>query len=1210
MEKDELKKHYSKLYGVFFQYCFEAGLLYKKANCYSVRGIEITDDYDYEDYIEHYIDSKEELDEGVYSVVLQFYKDLDYHVTTFKNISTVVDEYLEDILKEYKEYYYTKEQEFTKKIPNADELISNLEGMNLYMLLYSALYTATIFLEAVKKHFFDKDFKKLEIWCDSGVRDSIEYVRPDIILVDELENFLAVGDLKAPRNLLNNLRRGEIFNESMNLITVDDGRFLEKLHIPKIISTSHFVQIGITHNKLFKLLKYAEKLRVQKIYWITPLRIYYYNKKNILEEELLKFHKELYNSLSENKNFKVNKRFSFLDYKNHLCEGDYHLRKENGKVIINNDIIGEEAKYDFKVKKKPYRVYLDNATLLLSRGFHRFKFCELLGGTDDIIINASGQGVGKNAVLKDYLKTTNAKMLLITPRKIIINEMFEKLNGLKRDNGELLKVEKCYRDEKNVFKTINGIYAFKPHNVENSSDKFFKLVSEDCDVILTTSQTLRFILTKINQMRDIIKNKNDLNDKKLLKNVLDRRKFDINEMLAYKKFFQYFDLIVVDEYSANPDDAKSAVFELIISLNELKKVFPNEKFAKIVITDASLTDLDGFVNQIQKFVEEYANGERVFYDKITMDIKSKKDRNYITIPRNEIVIENDKIIVRGVLLNDYLKGKDDIAIIKNNITKNTKLQYYYNKFKVDNLSVSAFKVYFKLPLSLYVHVNEVEADKKKDLLEEYANKIIECCKNVLKDGFDKKIQNGKVVFYCDNIVLCDILERKLIDMYGDKNKDLFVVLHSQTDAERVTEKLKNKNINIIGTSSLAYGISLEKHDILFIIPPLPEFGWESVFYKDIRNIEKIRQVINRLRGSDIKRGVYINVLDFVFCNFVFCNGDENINRKKNFRYYDIKSTFENVILSDDVVIKPQCVYLPLKTWDDLLFSNTCKNYKTKFEYTLLDSYTFAVEFFAQIRSVLLQCGFKVYDFVSVNVKDLSILPNLYLVTSPMLTPFQANNIKLFAGYSVVGGIDNLKKLVNYCLTTLNECHENSNYKTPRGIGLLTYVILNELNVEECEDGDIRINLDGKIKSYKKSEIYRIIDESFKKKGLSEDKFVNDILSKVYQRVLKDCDIMVIYLFNALFNDKDVVSELYPFIQALTPPLLNVDVGNCINKRVVKLFIEDKDIDESKRGIGIITTHPLLLQNNNDNVPKLIKKICLAHCICENQLPIPRLNKFI
>ena len=1193
----------STINGVFFQYCFEAGLLYKNAKCYEVEGVSLYDEYCDDDCGKYYRGSKSKLDVKYYSNILQFYRDLDYHTTTFKSIKNVIEENLEDILKDFKKYYFTKERSFTEKISNANELISNLEYTNLYIILYSALHTSMVFIEAINKHFPNKN---LEIWCDTGIKDDIEYLKPDIIIVDEDEteneakNSLAVGDLKAPKQLLNALNMGDIFNENMNLITVNEGKFLEKLHIPEYVTPTHFMHIANTQNKLFKIMRYAKKLKVQKIYWITPLKIYYYDNRDKLQSELLKFHEELINKLSKNEYFERNERFGILDYKKHLSSGDYYIKKEDGKLIIGNDVIGyiKEYKGFSKLKLKPYKIRSDEATLLLSRGFHRYKFSELLNSDEDIIINASGQGVGKNSVLEDYLKSTNAKILLITPRKIIINEMFNRLNGLRRNNDEKLKVAKCYRKERLEFTTKNRVHAYKIYDAENSSDKFFKLISENHDVILTTSQTLRFILTKINQINTEIKYVDDLKNKLEYKK-LKNRLFDAEKMLAYKKFFQYFDLIVIDEYSANPDDVKSSILELIVVLNELKRAFPEEKFAKIVITDASLTDLEGFVDQLQRFVKKYSNGERVFYDKITMDVKPNL---YTTIKREDITINGNEIYVEDILINDYLKKEEDITTIKNKITQSTKLQYYHNNFEIDNLSISVFKVHFKLPLTLYIHNSEiVEVNRKEDLLEKFAKKIIEHCKNTLKDRFDEAILNGEVVFYCDNIMLCDVLERELIKEYG--NRDLFVVLHSQTDAERITKKLKDKDmkINIIGTSSLAYGVSLEKHKFLFIIPPYPESGWESTFYKDVRHIEKIRQVINRLRGSKIK-SVYINALDFIFCDE---NEDKNI--KVRYRYYDIKSTFKNIILNDNVVIKPQCVYLPLQTWNRLLFNN----YDKKSEYKLLSSYIFAVEFFAQIRSALLQCGFKVNDFVNVNVKDLSILSNLYLVTSPMLTPFQIKNIKLFVGYDAVGGIVHLKRLVDYCLYILNECCENPDLTMPKGISLLAYVILKELNVKECKDGDIKVNLDGKIRLYKKAEIHKIIDEKFKSRKLNEKDFVNDILSKVYREVLKNCNIiMTLYLFNALFDNKELVSELYPFMHALIPPLLNVDVGNCINKCIVKLTIEDKDFDERKKSIGILTTHPLLSRKDDKLVMKLIREICYTHCICENQLPIPRLNKLV
>jgi hypothetical protein len=80
---------------------------------------------------------------------------------------------------------------------------------------------------------------------------------------------------------------------------------------------------------------------------------------------------------------------------------------------------------------------------------------------------------------------------------------------------------------------------------------------------------------------------------------------------------------------------------------------------------------------------------------------------------------------------------------------------------------------------------------------------------------------------------------------------------------------------------------------------------------------------------------------------------------------------------------------------------------------------------------------------------------------------------------------------------------------------------------------------------------------------------------------------------------------------LIPPFLDVELsGNYLDKEVVKLRIKDVATEQAKRGVGVLTSHPLLSNLSNDCAMKLIKEICYKHCVCENVLPIPRLSKFV
>ncbi|CAD5244830.1 hypothetical protein [Thermococcus camini] len=198
------------------------------------------------------------------------------------------------------------------------------------------------------------------------------------------------------------------------------------------------------------------------------------------------------------------------------------------------------------------------------------------------------------------------------------------------------------------------------------------------------------------------------------------------------------------------------------------------------------------------------------------------------------------------------------------------------EFKVNSIRAVYYRIHLDFPLEYYamglgVHSqipdwNAVIAGASELLGEREVN-----LENLLKDG--------KVVFYVDNRLYVDDLTEFLVERGYPTTP-----VHSEIG-------LSNEELggNVVGTSSLAFGVNLENHDVLVFISPYPGYRHDNNAY----GIELYRQVIKRLRGYE---GGKKHVI------FVGLTGNDE-NYSEGVAYLSLVGFIRNLLLNRDFHIR-------------------------------------------------------------------------------------------------------------------------------------------------------------------------------------------------------------------------------------------------------------------------------------------------------------------
>ena len=147
-----------------------------------------------------------------------------------------------------------------------------------------------------------------------------------------------------------------------------------------------------------------------------------------------------------------------------------------------------------------------------------------------------------------------------------------------------------------------------------------------------------------------------------------------------------------------------------------------------------------------------------------------------------------------------------------------------------------------------------------------------------KLNFNKLLKNNKVLFYIDNKMWIE----SLLEYLKTKKR----VECEPVYAEKESEIDKNKNV--IGTSSLAFGTSFPNHEVLVVFPSY----FDVQYFKDLRYVELLRQVIKRLRGRDDK-------LRFV----VLCAFTKKSKDNVSFYSSGLKHFIKNILTNRDYHVR-------------------------------------------------------------------------------------------------------------------------------------------------------------------------------------------------------------------------------------------------------------------------------------------------------------------
>ncbi len=132
-------------------------------------------------------------------------------------------------------------------------------------------------------------------------------------------------------------------------------------------------------------------------------------------------------------------------------------------------------------------------------------------------------------------------------------------------------------------------------------------------------------------------------------------------------------------------------------------------------------------------------------------------------------------------------------------------------FRVNSIEALYYRMHLDFPLEYYAMGLTVHSH-----IPDW-NALIVGVGEILKEGggadFEKLLDEGKVVFYVDNRLYVDDLTEFLVEKGG------YTAIPVHSGIGMSSEELKG---NVVGTSSLAFGVNLEDHDALvFMSPPIP-----------------------------------------------------------------------------------------------------------------------------------------------------------------------------------------------------------------------------------------------------------------------------------------------------------------------------------------------------------------------------------------------------
>lgn len=416
------------------------------------------------------------------------------------------------------------------------------------------------------------------------------------------------------------------------------------------------------------------------------------------------------------------------------------------------------------------------------RDEHEHKFRELLESNDcDVIINASGQGVGKNTtlckhILDNKLKNDNYTTILFTPRKAImrsmINDIKELINKEKTKYGsidsELKWICEIYSNKNVSVSYKRGMYHEQINEYESSSSKLREIVenrNKDYNLILCTSQTLPYYLG--------INNENIVN--------------------SIRYLLKHANLIVFDELSNSDMTVKWAFLRILRYLRDVKNQYKHD--CKIVVLDASITSKYLYFKMLN---EHLSLSNKARYT--PFDVK---------------------------IMDDEGEGKYEIEGIK----------IHYFKKNID-FNLNIFPVIIQLDESVKYSPNKYASPSNIRKILDWVNEELTC----RAQGFDdvyKILKNHQGIFYIDNKLVIDSIVEYL------KNKNYGILSLQAERVGKIDMESLNKS-NIIGTSSIAFGMSFPFSRLLIALPPVIN----SRYYDSLSQIELMRQVIKRMRGRE------------------------------------------------------------------------------------------------------------------------------------------------------------------------------------------------------------------------------------------------------------------------------------------------------------------------------------------------------------------------
>lgn len=212
-------------------------------------------------------------------------------------------------------------------------------------------------------------------------------------------------------------------------------------------------------------------------------------------------------------------------------------------------------------------------------------------------------------------------------------------------------------------------------------------------------------------------------------------------------------------------------------------------------------------------------------------------RLYSRHPENtKVVITDASITEPGLFLEAFLrhiKGQGDVYTpLEVLLSEEPENRPIIRDFKVGHLNGVYIRHHLDFPLAFYAL-----GFTSQGVLPDW-KALIERINRLMGNNFRKQLQLGKVVFYMDNRLYVDDLTAYLVSEGFEA-----VGVHSGT-----VNNYLQFNSNVVGTSSLAFGANLEKHNVLVFIPPFPDYN----YLDHAHNVELYRQVIKRLRGEEGK----------------------------------------------------------------------------------------------------------------------------------------------------------------------------------------------------------------------------------------------------------------------------------------------------------------------------------------------------------------------